>query len=207
MKSILFAAFFLSASLLSAQDIHLPSPQKEGGKPLMTVLNQRHSTRDYSEQALSKQQLSDLLWAAFGYNRGEQKKRTAPSSMNHQEIEIYVALPDGLFFYDAKNHLLIQKGKDDIRSATGKQDFVKNAALNLIYVANYAENPKISEEKSLHSSYVNTGFISQNVYLYCTSEGLGTVVRGWFDGDKLSAVMNLPEGHKIILTQTVGLKE
>lgn len=205
MKYFLIVTVLLMLRLMDAQDIKLPAPQKTGGLPLMEALNQRHSTRDFSVQKLSEQQISNLLWAAFGYNREEQKKHTAPSSMNHQEIQIYVAMASGVYVYDAENNILHQKGGDDIRSFTGEQDFVKGAALNLIYVADYASNEDINEDNWLHYSYANVGFISQNVYLYCASERLGTVVRGWFDKDKLKELLQLPEENVVILTQTVGV--
>ncbi len=205
MKTLTFVLVLVCSTVMSAQDIKLPQPQKTGGMPLMEALNSRHSERDYSDAELTEQQLSDLLWAAFGYNRSEDKKRTAPSSMNHQEIQIYVTMADGWYLYDALNNVLIQKGKEDIRNHTGKQPFVKNASLNLVYVANYADNKKINEEKWLHYSYANVGFISQNVYLYCASEGLATVVRGWMNKEKLKEVMQLPEENVVILAQSVGV--
>lgn len=207
MKYLFLISALLITSLLSAQDFNLPEPNKEGGMPLMEALDQRQSSREYSDAELSEQQLSNLLWAAFGYNRGEQKKHTAPSSMNYQEIQIYVALSSGLYLYDVKAHNLIQKNKEDLRSNTGGQDFVKDAALNLIYVADYADNEKINEENWLHYSYANVGFISQNVYLFCASEGLGTVVRGWFDKDELKKALQLHDENVVILTQTVGVLE
>lgn len=171
----------------------------------MEALDQRQSIREYSDVELSKQQLSDLLWAAFGYNREGEGKHTAPSSMNYQEIQIYLTLSSGVYLYDAKANVLLQKSKVDLRSNTGGQDFVKDVALNLVYVANYADNEKINEENWLHYSYANVGFISQNVYLFCISEGLGTVVRGWFDKDELKKALQLHEENVVILTQTVGV--
>lgn len=205
MKDIILTIVLLLGTSVFAQNIKLSEPQKTGGMPLMEALDQRQSTRVFSEKELSEQQMSNLLWAAFGYNRDKKEKHTAPSSMNHQEIQIYVALSSGVYQYDVEDHVLIQKGEVDLRSQTGKQDFVKMAALNLIYVADYASNEEISEENWLHYSYANVGFISQNVYLYCASAGLGTVVRGWFDKDELKELLLLPEDNVVILTQTVGV--
>ncbi len=202
MKNLTIALVLFFSARVLAQDINLPEPQKTGGKPLMEALNERHSTRDFTEQKLSEQQLSNLLWAAWGFNREE--KRTAPSSMNRQEMQVYVAMESGLYLYDAKTNVLLQKSKEDLRGDTGKQGFVKGAALNLIYVANYADNNKIDEEKWAHYSYVNTGFMAQNVYLYCASEGLGTVIRAWMNVEKLKELMALPAENKIVLAQTVG---
>jgi SagB-type dehydrogenase family enzyme len=187
------------ASAKEAQDIiDLPAVEKTGGMPLMQALNERHSIRSFTKDPLPEQVLSNLLWAAWGYNRPDKQKRTAPSSMNKQEMSIYCALESGLYLYNADEHRLELIKNEDLRGKTGNQPFVGSAPLNLIYVA---DTKKQSTETS---SYANTGFISQNVYLFCASEGLGTVVRGWFDNKKLHKAMGLDEKQKIILCQTVG---
>lgn len=187
-----------------SKEIKLPSPKMKGGRPLMEVLKDRRSIRSFSNKELSAQELSNLLWAAFGINRPEEGKRTALSAMNKQEIDIYGAKKDGLYLYEAKKNVLIKILDEDIRGATGGQDFVKEAPVNLVYVADYSRMGDSSPESKDFYSAAGTGFISQNVYLYCASEGLGTVVRGWVDRDKLRKVMKLKENQKIILAQTVG---
>jgi nitroreductase len=124
--------------------------------------------------------------------------------MDHQEIDIYVATAEGLYLYEAKNHALKPIRPDDIRALTGRQDYVKEAFANLIYVADLSRmgnTPK--EDKELYSA-ADTGFISQNVYLYCASERLATVVRGAIDKQALAKAMNLRPDQKIILAQSVG---
>lgn len=192
--SILMASFCFSCS---AQDISLPSPEKTGGKPLMEALNDRQTTREFSAQELDTQTLSNLLWAAYGFNRED--KRTVPSANNRQEFIIYVVLKSGVYVYDAQNNVLVQKAKGDFRAKTGKQDFVAVAPLNLVYVVDLKKN-------SAEGAAVDSGFISQNVYLYCASAGLGTVVRGWFDKDDVRAALQLSEDEEPVLTQTVGYK-
>jgi SagB-type dehydrogenase family enzyme len=187
------------ASAKEAQDIIvLPAVEKSGGIPLMQALDQRHSVRSFTKDPLPEQVLSNLLWAAWGYNRPDKQKRTAPSSMNKQEMSVYCALESGLYLYNAGEHRLELIKNEDLRGKTGNQPFVGSAPLNLIYVA---DTKKQSTETS---SYANTGFISQNVYLFCASEGLGTVVRGWFDNKKLHKAMGLDDKQTIILCQTVG---
>ncbi|MDR0864769.1 MAG: SagB/ThcOx family dehydrogenase [Candidatus Symbiothrix sp.] len=190
--SILMASFCISCT---AQDIALPAPQRTGGKPLMEALNERQTTREFSDRELDEQTLSDLLWAAYGFNRDD--KRTAPSANDHQEFSIYVVLKSGVYVYDAKQNILVQKVKGDFRAKTGKQDFVAVAPLNLVYVA---------DTKKSDSGAADVGFISQNVYLYCASAGLGTVVRGWFEKEEVKAALQLSENEVPILTQTVGYK-
>lgn len=187
-----------------AQIIKLPAPQMEGGKPLMECLKLRQSNRSYSQQKLSPQTLSNLLWAANGINRPDSGKRTAPTAVNWQNIDVYVATTDGLFLYDAKQMALIQIFKDDIRALTGTQDFVKTAPLNIIYVADYAKIPRGSDEDKLFYSANHAGYISQNVYLFCASEGLSTVVRAMINKEELARAMKLrPEQH-IMIAQSVG---
>ena len=150
------------------------------------------------------QVLSNMLWAACGVNRPESGKRTAPSAVNWQEIDTYVATADGLYLYDAKAHILKPVLAGDIRAATGRQTFVKDAPVNLIFVADFSRMGKATTEDKVFYSATDTGFISQNVYLYCASEGLATVVRGAVDKEKLAKVMKLRPDQKVILAQSVG---
>lgn len=195
-------SLLLFTSALYAQNIKLPTPNKSGGKPLMTVLNERKSSRDFSEKNLPNQQLSNLLWAAWGYNRAD--KRTAPSSQNKQEMDIYVALASGCYLYDARKNELVLVVKQDLREKTGKQDFVKNAPVNIIFVADKRKMAEQDEQSMLQTAYINTGFISQNIYLYCASEGLATVIRAWVDKAALALAMKLHDQQEIIVCQTVG---
>ncbi len=187
-----------------SSDINLPTPRMEGGKPLMAALKDRQSTRAYSDKPLPLQTLSDLLWAAFGINRADSGKRTAPSTMDWQEIDIYVVLPDATYVYDAKANTLRAIVKGDLRKQTGKQEFAATAPLNLVFVADLSKMKGIAAADQAMYLGADTGFISQNVYLFCASEGLVTVVRGMFDGPALAKALNLPEQRKIVLTQTVG---
>ncbi len=206
MKHVAFFCVLLLTAAALAQEasmIVLPPPQKDGGKPLMQCLSERHSTREYAETPLPPQTLSNLLWAAFGINR-EDERRTAPSAMNRQEIDIYVATADGVFLYESKTHALQPVLSGDHRAATGGQDFVGKAAVNLVYVADHEKMGESSEEDKLRYSSADAGFIAENVYLFCASEGLATVVRGWVDRDALSKTLNLRSAQKIVLAQTVG---
>jgi len=209
---------FISASLLltflilpftstlgeELKPIPLLKPQLDIGKPLMKVLKERSSSRSFSTEKLPVQVFSNLLWAAFGVNRPGEGNRTAPSARNWQEIDIYVAMAEGLYLYDAKNHVLNPIILKDMRALTGKQDFVKDAPLNLIYVADFSKMGSASEEDKKLYSAADTGFISQNVYLFCASEGLATVVRGSVDRETLAKAMKLRADQKIILAQTIG---
>lgn len=182
----------------------LPTPATEHSESLMAALKNRKSTRSFISKPLPRQLLSNLLWAAFGINRPELGYRTAPSPMNSQEIEIYLARENGLFLYDPYFHQLIQISTEDIRSFCGSQGFVATAPLNLIYVANFSRLGNRKDEKKLFYAAADTGFISQNVYLFCAAFGLGTVVRDWINRPVLGKKIKLREDQRIILAQTVG---
>lgn len=204
---LLMAVAFLTAPVVSAAEtaelIKLPKPQTDGGKPLMQALRARRTMRSFSRRELPQQMLSNLLWAAFGVNRPKSGKRTAPSARNRQEIDIYVATASGLYLFDARAHVLKRIMAEDIRAMTGTQRFTQVAPVNLIYVADYAKMRGKLQDKVFYSA-TDTGFISQNVYLFAASEGLATVVLGMVNRQELAKKMNLRPDQKVILTQPVG---
>jgi nitroreductase len=174
------------------------------GTPLMQALKDRKSSRAFSKQMLPNQVLSNMLWAAFGANRPESGRRTAPSARNWQEIDIYVATTDGVSLYDAEAHALIPVLAEDIRALTGQQPFVQEAPVNLVYVADFSRMGDAEKDVKVFLSAADTGFVSQNVYLYCASEGLATVVRGLIDRPALEQAMKLRPEQKVTLSQSVG---
>jgi nitroreductase len=181
----------------------LPPARTAGGQPLIEALRLRRSTREYADRPLAVQVLSDLLWAAFGVNRPS-GDRTAPYWRHVMVIDVYAAMADGVWLYEPKAHALLPHMKDDIRAQTGRQDFVGGAPLNLIYVAHGERMTDVAaEERRLYAS-VDAGFIGQNVYLFCASEGLATVFRGALDQSKLARTMQLPDQQFVTFAQTVG---
>ncbi|NTW58898.1 MAG: SagB/ThcOx family dehydrogenase [Nitrospirae bacterium] len=205
--SALIIALLLFATVTAGEQLkplQLPAPQTDRGRPLMQVLKDRSTSRSFSSEKLSPQMLSNLLWAAFGVNRPDSGTRTAPSAKNWQEIDIYVALAEGLYVYEAKTHVLQPVLAGDIRAMTGRQSFAADAPMNLVYVADLGRMGKASKEEQDLYSAADTGFISENVYLFCASEGLATVVRGSVDRETLAKAMRLRPDQKIILAQTVG---
>ena len=197
-------AFVPWASAAELADIPLPSPRMDGGMPLMQALKERHSTRAFSSKALPDQVLADLLWAAFGINRPDTGRRTAPSARNWQEVDVFAVTENGAYLYDAKANVLRAVAAGDLRKLAGLQEFVGTAPLNLVFVADTARMTGSSPEDQALYAGADVGFISQNVYLFCASEGLATVVRGMVDRDALAKALNLPDHKKIILAQTVG---
>jgi nitroreductase len=194
---------------LIAQDIVLPAPDRTGGKPLMQVLNERQTTRSFKKDSLTLQQLSDLLWAGFGINRPDKGKRTAPSAMNWQEIEMYVTLPGGSYIYSADSHILKFINNKDLRKDTGSQNFVADAALNIVYVADLGKlgrkEDEVVKDSDLFMTYADAAFIAQNIYLYCASANLGCVVRGSVPENNLASDLGLKANQRIIMAHTVGV--
>lgn len=182
----------------------LPQPKTDGGMPLMLALKARQSTREYdTTKPLSPETLSNLLWAANGINRSD-GKRTAPSAMNSQEVDLYVVLEQGVYRFEPSHHQLEPIVAGDLRAQTGGEEFVKTAPVNLVYVADLDKLARAPENEKAFYAAADTGFISQNVYLFCASEGLGTVVRAGFDREALTKSLGLRPTQKIILVQTVG---
>lgn len=188
---------------MKIKSIKLLPPKFEGGKSLMQALKERKSSREFSSKELPLQVISDLFWAANGINRPDSGHRTAPSAMNTQAIDLYLAKADGLYLFNAQQNILISVLEEDIRAFTGNQPFIKEAPLNLIYVADFPKMGKTGSDADFYAG-ADTGFISENVYLYCACAGLATVVRGWIDKPVLANAMKLRPEQKIILAQTVG---
>ena len=203
----ILTVLFICPTLTYAEElkpIKLLKPQTGGGKPLMQVLNERKSLREYSDKELPLQVLSNMLWAAWGINRSDSGKRTAPSASNMQEIDVYVSMADGLYLYDAEKIMLQPVHAEDIRALTGTQSFVKDAPVNLVFVADESKMGNRTDEGITFISAADAGFISQNVYLFCASEGLATVVRGLVDRPPLAKAMGLRLDQRIIFSQSVG---
>ncbi|HEY0282286.1 MAG TPA: nitroreductase family protein [Rhizomicrobium sp.] len=200
------AAFAVTSAVAVGQESKLrtlPPPRSKGGMPLTEALLLRRSTRDYSERPIPPQVLSDLLWSAFGVNRPN-GERTAPYWRHIMVTDIYLAMADGVWLYEPKAHALLPHSGEDIRALTGAQKFATTAPLNLVYVAHGERMTDVSlEDRRLFAS-VNTGFIGQNVYLFCASEGLATVFRGSVDYPKLAQALKLPEQQFVTFAQTVG---
>jgi SagB-type dehydrogenase family enzyme len=202
---VVLACTFFTCFGQDTVKIKLLPPNKEGGKPLMQALNERHSSREYADKALTDQQLADLLWAAYGVNRPGEGKRTAPSARNRQEIDLYITTPTGAYIYDAPNHSLIELTPKDIRSETGQQEYSKTAAVNILYVLNLDKAADKEEDKAMICACLTSGAIMQNVYLYCASENLGCVLRGFSNTETLKAALKLNDRQKIVTSQSVGV--
>lgn len=191
------------ARLSAASSVQLPEPEQVGGMALMEALSKRRSVREFSPMEVPLPVMSNLLWAAFGINRAD-GHRTAPTAINSQEIDIYVALASGAYLYDASSHALELVAGSDLRRVTGYQDFVDEAPMDLIFVADHARMPMVPADRRECYASVAAGAIAQNVYLYAASAGLATVIRAWIDRDAISEALGLTHDQQVLLSQTVG---
>lgn len=204
--------YFLAAAAALAARFGLggPAPVHAATAPdwesvtLKSALEQRASGRSFSSQGIEEALLLEMLWAAFGVNRPQSGKRTAPSSWNKQEIDIYVAQQSGMRRFDAATSALVPFKGVDLRTLTGKQGFVADAAVSLVFVADLNKLDNHSKDTVLPTAWADTAFISQNVYLFCAAAGLTTVVRSYVDRPALAKAMGLEENMAITLAQSVG---
>ena len=183
------------------QPIQLSKPQMDN--PAIALLSKRSSSREFSSQPLPVEVLSNLLWAAWGINRPD-GHRTAPSANNRQDIDVYVILPEGIYLYDAKSSQLKPILSGDRRALAGVQPFAKEVPATLVYVSDYSKLGGVSDEMRTLYAGAHTGFISENVYIYCAAQGLATVVRAMVDRPALAKAMKLGADQHITLVQSVG---
>lgn len=179
-----------------AQDIQLPAPQTTGGKPLFEALSERQSNRNVSTDDLDMQTISDVLWAAYGFNRED--KRVIATTNNKQELMVFAVLKDAVYFYDAAANKLVLTAKGDHRVASAGQDFANNAPLNVVYVADYAKGGDPV------STGIACGAAAQGVYLTCASKNLACVVRTTIDRAEMRKILKLADRQEVLAGQTVG---
>ena len=197
LKSLVLSTILLMTSCnITAQDIQLPEPTRNGGMPLMVAVNNRQSSREFTNATLTHQQLSDMLWIACGYNRPD--KRTVATALNRQEMSAYVITPEAVYRYEPKENKLIHINSGDHRSVSAMQDYAKEAPLNVALVADLAK-----QDKDIFAG-MTVGAMSNNIYLWCASEGLKTVVRASFDQEGLKKALKLNDKETVLLVQTVG---
>ena len=206
---LLLAALALLSASAFAAEIQLPEPSRDA-LPLGDALAARATHRDFSTAPLSDQELSDLLWAANGYNRPGEKKRTAPTAINRQEIDLYVCRADGAWLWDAGENVLRQVSADDLRGFTGRMNagadnFALAAPVALVYVIDYArQGMQDRPADAFKYASVDCGFVGQNVYLHCAAAGLNTVFLGSLRPDEIAKALGLPETRVPLFAQTVG---
>lgn len=200
------------------QPITLPKPQTDGGKSVLAALQERRTIRTISEEKLPPQVLSNLLWSAFGVNREKGPfgipGRTAASASNSQEIDLYVAMPEGIYLYEAAPHRLTPVVAGDLRAMVGgrgQRSSGAGAPVKFIYVVDIAryskagfQEPGLKDPEVQKSYYfVATGLIAGNVYLFAASQGLAA----WFHNCNragLATELKLRPDQRVLFAQTVG---
>ncbi len=190
---------------LVADSIILPAAQTTGGMPIYDALTARATYRNFKDDALSDQTISNLLWAATGVNRpsADDPRLTAPTARNAQEIDVYVCTKKAIYLYHPVGHKLTLVTKGDYREKAGKNPFHANCAVDLIYVVNYDKIADWDEHSKAFYGATDSGFLSQNVYLFCAAENLKTVVCGHIDREEIANFIGLKNGY-VTLTQPVG---
>ena len=186
-------------------EMKLPAPQKTGGMPLMEALSKRATNRSLDPaRSLSDQQLSNLLWAAWGINRPD-GRRTAASAMNRQEIDLYLIGRKGAYRYDAEAHALVPVAEGDLRGKVNSQEYTRTGDWILIFVADYMRMTQGDMQGNAVTAGIDAGLIAQNVYLYGASEGLAVVVHSTVNREEVAKTLGLKSSQHIALGQTVGI--
>ena len=193
-----------AAQAEALEPIKLTKPNLDRSKPLMQALQQRQSTKQYDAKPIGMDTLSNLLWAAMGINRPDSGKLTIATASNCQDMDIYVVLKKGVYRYQAKDHSLKPVLSQDVRALAATQSYAQKAAVQLVYVSDYSRmDDRFAAKKPIYSAF-HAGSISQNVYLYCASEGLGAVVRDGVNRSALHKALELTDDQVIVMAQTVG---
>ena len=178
------------------------------GLPVMEALSLRVSATEFTDTKLSLQDLSDLLWAANGVNRKETGKRTAPSAMNSQDIDVYVFAEEGAYFYDAAKHILNPVVSGDQRGlVAGNQVEFAKAAVILVLVSDISRFKSGDKPSKLSWAAMDAGIVSQNIAIFCAGTGLNTRPRATMDLEKLQSILHLKDSQHLILNNPVSYKK
>ncbi len=204
MRNIVASLMLACATGAAAQDLQLPAPDMEQKSvSVVEALKTRHSVRDYTDQQLSLQEISNLCWAACGQTRDDQHI-TAPTAMNRQEVLLFVFTKDGVYEYITKENMLKLRAVGDHRDIVAdRQTMVQNAPAMLVMVVDYDKFGR-KDEHSIVMTSVDVGNVSENVNLYCQSVGLATVPRGTMNSEAISKLLGLTENQVPVLNNPVG---
>ena len=198
MRFRLFIIAFLIVSVtrnVFADDIKLPPPDKKAEMSLASAVIGRRSSRSFSEREVDDQTLSNVLWFAYGVTDAS-GKRTIPTAKNAKDLDIYVFKHDGIWLYDAENNILKQKSAEDHMNLFQLQSYMKNVPVVLVYTGSTGDY-----------AATHAGSAYQNVGLYAAANNMASIVRGYYDREKLPKVLGLPAGQRVIVSQAVGWKD
>ena len=209
MKRLLLFLFVLgivfTVDAQELQTIKLNEPSKAGGSSVMEAFSNRKSSREFSNKKLSTQDLSDLVWATAGINRQDKDLRTAPSWRNYQDVDLYVCFPEGVYFYNAKEHVLEPFAKGDFYPLIATiQPFVNDAPVILLLVTDLSKMNDDDKDYQMVIAGLDAGIISQNISIFCAGKNMATVPRGFMKKEELKKALKLKESQHIMLNHPVG---
>ncbi|MCF8217999.1 MAG: SagB/ThcOx family dehydrogenase [Bacteroidales bacterium] len=205
LQIVLFNALFGQGMIKKA--IELPEPEIKEGALLMEALAERASMREFREEPISLQHISNMLWAANGINRPEEEKRTAPSAINAQDIDVYVFFKSAVYRYDAHKHMLSRVKTGDYREqVAARQEFVLEAPVIFLLVSDFSRFDRGDQEQKFTWANMDAGFVGQNILLYCASENFATVPRAQMNKDKLRDILDLEDSQHLMLNFPVSHK-
>jgi len=184
---------FMATSVVAA-DIQLPQPDKTNTTTLMQALENRHSDREFSDKVVDNKILSTILWAAYGVNRPD-GKRTIPTALDKKDLNIYVFNKGGIWLYDANTHTLKQKSNENHLDLFQLQDYMKPVSTVLVYTGSHEDY-----------AVMHAGSAYQNVELYTAANNMASIVRGYYNRDKVLELLKLPSDQRVIISQAVGWK-
>ncbi len=211
MRNIFIQIIFAFLSIhIFAQDnniIILNPPNTDKGKPVMKAFLSRASVSEFDTTAINIQDLSDLLWAANGINRLETGKRTAPSAMNSQDIDVYVFLTQGVYLYDPQKQYLKKIAKGDNRLlVAGSQEYVAKAPVICLLVSDISKFKHGEDSVKLQWAAMDAGIVSQNIALFCAGTNLVTRPRASMEKDKIRTLLKLKDSQYLMLNNPVAYR-
>ncbi len=196
----------VTTPVVEGAEIVLTQPDLTAGATVNEALKNRCSSREYSTEPLSLEELSGALWAAAGVNR-EDGHLTAPSALGLYPVKVYAFLAGGVYLYDAPAHKLVRVAEGDHRALSARQEFANNAPLNLAYIADMG----VYEGRNMPAEVVrflcgqDAAGYAENVNLYAAGNGLKAITRGSAQSEDVLKLLNLcPERYSLVLAQTVG---
>ena len=197
-----------SANAQELQVIKLNEPSKSGGSSVMEAFSHRKSGREISNKKLTTQDLSDLVWAAAGINRKDKDLRTAPSWRNYQDIDLYVCFPEGVYFYNAKEHVLEPFAKGNFYPLLVTiQPFVNDAPVILLLVTDLSKMKDDDAAYQMVIAGIDAGIVSQNISIFCAGKNMVTVPRGFMEKEELKKAIKLKDSQHIMLNHPVGYEK
>lgn len=204
---VMLLSLLLASFALAADEGKLPAPQGEGGMGLFSALKNRASApgADFPSGQLANEELSTILWAASGLNRGNSGWTVPMARGREPYCRIYVADDQGVFLYNWKEHSLQAISRNNIKSKIGAQGFVKMAPCILIIVSDTEALAYFKDDKTAWEfAQVLTGAMTQNIYLAAANYNIGARYIHSMRIDEIKAALRLPAGDEPICLMMLG---